>query len=125
MRIVALVAILGAMSSLEGAAQSGAPSNSAALASVNGKPITSAEVDKGIATDLAKLEAQIYELKKTRVNALIEEQLLAQEAAKRGITTEALIEAEVTSKQSAVSDEEVAVYYGANQAKLQKDLNAW
>ena len=125
MRIVTLVAILGVMSSLEGAAQSGAPSNSGALASVNGKVITSAEVDKGIATDLAKLEAQIYELKRARVNALIDEQLLTQEAGKRSITAEALIEAEVTSKQSAVSDEEVAVYYGANQAKLQKDLNSW
>ncbi len=125
MRIVALVAILGVMSSLEGAAQSGARSTTGALASVNGKPITNAEVEKAIATDLAKLEAQIYELKRARVNTLIDEQLLAQEASKRGITTDALLETEVTSKQSAVSDEEVAVYYGANQAKLQKDLNAW
>jgi protein-disulfide isomerase len=125
MRIVALTTILGVLWSLHGAAQSGAPNTSGALASVNGKPITSAEVEKSIATDLAKLEAQIYELKRARLNALIDEQLLSQEAVKRGITTDALIEAEVTSKQSAVSDEEVAVYYGANQGKLQKDLNAW
>ena len=124
MRIVTLVAILGVVLSLEGAAQSGA-GTSAPLASVNGKAITGAEVDKSIATDLAKLEAQIYELRRARVNTLIEEQLLAQEATKRGITATALIEAEVTSKQSPVSDEEVAIYYGANQAKLQKDLNAW
>jgi protein-disulfide isomerase len=125
MRFVTLVAILAATLSLNGAAQSGGQTNGAALATVDGKAISSAEVDKSIATDLSKLEAQIYELKKNTLNALIDEQLLAQEASKRGITTAALIQAEVTSKQSPVSDEEVAIYYGANQAKLQKDLNAW
>jgi len=122
---VTLVAVLAAAIGLDAAAQNGGQGMGGALATVNGKPITSAEVEKPIASDLAKLEAQIYELKKAKLNALIEEQLLAQEAAKRGITSTALLEAEVTSKQSPVGDEEVAVFYGANQAKLQKDLNTW
>ena len=117
-------AILAAALTTSAAAQGGGQS-AGALASVNGKAISSAEVEKTIAVDLAKLEAQIYELKKTKLDALIDEQLLAQEASKRGITTAALLEAEVTSKSSTVTDEEVAVYYGANQTKLQKDLNAW
>jgi protein-disulfide isomerase len=123
--VVTLVAVLGAAICLDAAAQSDGQGTGAALASVNGKPITSAEVDKSIASDLAKLEAQIYELKKARLDAIIEEQILAQEASKRGKTIAALLEAEVTSKQSPVTDEEVAVFYGANQAKLQKDLNSW
>ena len=125
MRAMILIAILGAALTTGAAAQGGGQSASGPLASVNGKAISSAEVEKPIAADLAKLEAQIYELKKNKLNTLIDEQLLAQEAAKRGITTAALLQAEVTSKSSAVTDEEVAVYYGANQAKLQKDLNAW
>jgi protein-disulfide isomerase len=107
------------------AAQGSGQGASGALASVNGKAISSAEVEKSIAADLAKLEAQIYELKKTTLDTLIDEQLIAQEASRRGITTSALVQAEVTSKSSTATDEEVAVYYGANQAKLQKDLNAW
>jgi protein-disulfide isomerase len=107
------------------AAQSGSTAGAGAVATVNGKPISAAEVDKSIATDLAKLEAQIYELKKARLDALIEEQLIAQEAARRGIGTEALIKAEVTGKQSPVTDEEIAIFYGANKAKLQKDISAW
>ena len=125
MRAVIVGAILAAALTASAAAQSGGQSASGPLASVNGKPISSAEVEKSIAADLAKLEDQIYELKKSRLDALIDEQLLAQEAAKRGITTAALLDAEVTSKSSTVTDEEVAVYYGANQAKLQKDLGAW
>jgi len=125
MRFMILVTVLGVTLSMDGAAQSGSQGTSGALASVNGKAISSAEVEKSIAADLAKLEAQIYELKKNKLTALIDEQLLAQEAGKRGITTAALIQAEVMSKPSPVTDEEVAVYYGANQAKLQKDLNTW
>jgi protein-disulfide isomerase len=125
MRFVTLVAILAATLSLNGAAQNAAPATGAALATVDGKAISSAEVEKSIATDLAKLETQIYELKKARLDALVEEQLLGQEASKRGITTATLIETEITSKQSPVTDEEIAIFYGANQARLQKDLNAW
>jgi protein-disulfide isomerase len=121
--------ILGAMVTAalttSAAAQGSGQSAGGALASVNGKPISNAEVEKTIAVDLAKLEAQIYELKKATLDALIDEQLIAQEANKRGITTAALLQAEVISKSGTVTDEEVAVYYGANQGKLQKDLNAW
>ena len=107
-------------------AQSGTQGSAAGvLATVNGKAITSAEVDKPIAQELAKLEQQIYDLKKGRLDTLIEEQLLTAEATRRGVSAAALVEAEITSKQSKVSDEEIAIFYGANQAKLQKDLNAW
>lgn len=125
MRSVILVALLSAGLTTHVAAQGGGQSVSGSLATVNGKAISNAEIDKAIAADLAKLEAQIYELKKNKLNTLIEEQLLAEEAGKRGITKAALVQAEVTSKAKTATDEEVAVYYGANQAKLQKDLNAW
>jgi protein-disulfide isomerase len=125
MRTVTVVAMLGLALSIQGAAEHDTHGIAAPLATVNGKAITSAEVEKEIAADLAKLETQIYDLKKTRLDALIDEQLLAQEASKLGITTAALLDAEVKAKQSPVSDEEIAVFYGANQVKLQKDLNAW
>ena len=125
MRAVILGAILGAALTTSAAAQGAGQSASGALASVDGKAISSADVEKPIASDLAKLEAQIYELKKAKLETLIDEQLLAQEASKRGITAAALLQAEVTAKASTATDEEVAVYYGANQTKLQKDLNAW
>lgn len=110
---------------LAAAAQTGSSSSGTVLAVVNDTPISSTEVEKPIAQELAKLESQIYDLKKAKLDALIDDQLLASEAAKRSITVAALIEAEVTSKKSSVSDEEVAVYYGANQARLKKDLASW
>jgi protein-disulfide isomerase len=125
MRFIVVGAVLGALLQVGAAGQDSAQHASVAVASVNGHVISSVDVEKTLAPDLAKLEAQIYELKKNRLDALIDEQLLAQEASKRGITAAALLQAEVTAKSSTVTDEEVAVYYGANQARLQKDLNAW
>ncbi len=125
MRMLTVVAILGIALSTSGAAEEKTQGNGAPLAVVNGKAITSAEVEKEVAADLAKLETQIYDLKKAKLDALIDEQLLADEATKRGITTAALLDAEVKAKQSPVTDEEIAVFYGANQAKLQKDLTTW
>jgi protein-disulfide isomerase len=119
-----LGAILGALQ-VSAVAQGRAQNAGTAVASVDGKVIGSADVEKTIGGDLARLEAQIYELKKNKLETLIDEQLLAQEASIRGIPIAALLQDEVTSKSSTVTNEEVAAYYGANQAKLQKDLNAW
>jgi protein-disulfide isomerase len=95
------------------------------LAIVNGTAITNAEVETSLGQSLAKLEEQIYELKKTKLDSLIDEALIAGEAKKRGLTADALMKVEVTSKLKPVTDEEVAVFYGANQARLQKDLTGW
>ena len=51
------------------------------LAEVDGVAITSEEVEKALASQLSKLEEQIYNLKRQRVEALINDKLLAKEAA--------------------------------------------
>jgi hypothetical protein len=47
---------------------------------------------------LRRLERQIYDTKRQKLEALINERLLAREAATRGVTVDALLEAEVTAK---------------------------
>lgn len=103
----------------------GAPAASTPIAVVNGTPISIEAVDSAVGQNLAKLQEQIYDLRKTKLDGLIDEQLIVAEAKKRGVTTQALLQTEVTAKLAPVSDEEVAIFYGANQARLQKDLSAW
>jgi hypothetical protein len=79
------------------------------LAEVDGVAITSEEVEKTLAPQLSKLEEQIYNLKGQRVEALINEKLLAKEAAKRGISVPALLDAEVTSKVGLVTEQEIEI----------------
>jgi protein-disulfide isomerase len=88
------------------------------LAEVDGVAITSEEVEKPLGMQLTKLEEQIYNLKRQRVEALINEKLLAKEAAKRGVSVPALLDAEVTSKVGLVTEQEIEKVYQESRDKL-------
>jgi protein-disulfide isomerase len=88
------------------------------LAELDGEAITAEEVEKTLGAPLARLQEQIYLIKRQKVEALIAERLLAKEAAKRGISVQALLDAEVTGKAGLVADQEIDVAYQANKAQL-------
>jgi len=87
------------------------------LALINDEAIFADEVERPLGAQISKLEEQIYALKRQRLEGLIQMRLLATEAAKRGLSVPALIEAEVTTKISPVTDQEIETYYQANKAK--------
>jgi protein-disulfide isomerase len=91
------------------------------LAEVEGVAITNDEVEKAIGAPLARLQEQIYTMKRQKIEQLIAERLLAKEAAKRGLSVPALLDAEVTSKVRLVTEQEVETFYQANKARLQGD----
>lgn len=96
------------------------PAHAAAdvLAEVDGVAITSEEVEKPLAAQLSKLEEQIYNLKRQRLEGLINEKLLAKEAAKRKISVAALLDAEITSKVGLVTEQEIEKFYQDNKAQI-------
>jgi len=102
---------------LSAAAQPAAKSEP--LAEVDGVATTNEEVEKSLGAPLAKLQEQIYTMKRQKVEALIAERLLAQEATKRGVSVQALLDAEVTSKVGLVTEQEIETFYQANKARLQ------
>jgi len=91
---------------------------SAPLAEVDGVAITADEVEKPLASQLSKLEEQIYDLKRQRLEALINEKLLATESAKRKLTVPALLDAEVTAKVGLVTEQEIEKFYQDNKAQI-------
>jgi protein-disulfide isomerase len=91
------------------------------LAEVDGVAITKEEIEKALAVQLSKLEEQIYTLKQRRLDAMIAERLIAKEAAKRGVSETALLDAEVTSKVGLVTEQEIDAFYAANKALLKDD----
>lgn len=97
------------------------PAKSEPLAEVDGEVITAEEVERALGASLAKLQEQIYTLKRQTVETLIAERLLAKEAAKRGVSVSALLEAEVTGKAGLVTVEELEAFYQANRARLTGD----
>ena len=91
------------------------------LAEVNGEAISAEEVDKAVRPQISKLEEQIYTIKKQRVEAIIRDRLLAQEAKRRGVSTQSLLDAEVTSKVGLVTEQEVEQFYQANKSRFPGD----
>jgi protein-disulfide isomerase len=90
----------------------------AVIAEVNGESITAAEIEKAVGQQIARLEEQIYTLRKQRLDNLIADRLLAAEAAKRKIAVSALLDAEVNAKVTVVTEAEIDGFIEANKARL-------
>lgn len=120
-RLTLVVLTLTALVALALLFAADSPEKNAALAEVNGEVITAAELERALGPSLTKLQEQIYALKKEKLENLIEERLLKAEAEKRGMTVEAILQAEVDGKLEPISDDEVKVFYEANKARIKGD----
>lgn len=95
------------------------------VATVGTTPITLAEVDdKALQQSTSsfggmKLSQALYEARRAVVDELIANALINQEAKARGMDRSAIIEQEITSKVSPVTDTEIATWYQANQGRVQ------
>jgi protein-disulfide isomerase len=110
-------------------AQDSKPAASGVVATVDGKPITDDELKKAAASELESLEIQRlqYEANYSRerhqvleknLDRLIEERLLAAEAARLGVSEKALLATEVDSKVKPPTQAEVEAFYEANKARI-------
>ena len=93
------------------------------VAVVNGKEITEQELLDRVRGEMSKLEAQMYEVRRNGAEELISDYLLEQTAQSRGLTKDQLLQQEVDSKVSEVTDKEVDNFYAANQARIRKPLD--
>jgi len=97
------------------------PAQSEPLAEVDGETITAEEVETALAAQFAKLEEQIYTLKRAKVETLISDRILAREATRRGISVPELLDAEITSKVALVTEQEIEAFYQTNRNRLRGD----
>ncbi|HKG23120.1 MAG TPA: thioredoxin domain-containing protein [Blastocatellia bacterium] len=88
------------------------------LATVNGKPITSGDVEDSLKPLIYDVQEQIYNLRKTQIDLKVNDTLLEQEAAKKKVTTRALLDAEVAPKIKAVTDEDAKKFYDENMSRI-------
>jgi protein-disulfide isomerase len=90
----------------------------AVVATIDGEPILSADIDKLIGARVALLNEQIYQLQRQTIDGLIDQRLIAKEAARRGLTETELLDVEVAKKTDAVTDTDVETFYRANESRL-------
>jgi len=81
-----------------------------AVATIGATPITSEELDQELATR-PKLAKQVYDARREALESMILDRLLRAEATRRGITPDALLQAEVEAKAKPPTDIEVQRFY--------------
>jgi protein-disulfide isomerase/CRISPR/Cas system CSM-associated protein Csm2 small subunit len=92
------------------------------LASVNGREITSADVEESLRPLVYGVQEQVYRLRAQEVELKVNDLLLNQEARRRGVTPKALLEAEVFSKVQAVTEADARKFYDENKARIEGDF---
>jgi protein-disulfide isomerase len=88
------------------------------VATVDGTPITRGELETQVKSQLVEIDNQRYEVLSEGLDGMVSQALLEKEAKARGITPDALIQQEVTSKLSTPSDADIQKVYDANKAQL-------
>jgi protein-disulfide isomerase len=89
----------------------GATDPNTAAATVNGRPVSQAEVEAHSQGRLIQLQTQEYALKRQALDDAIDQILLEQESARRGVTVPALVESEIEGKIRAVTDDQVEAVF--------------
>jgi protein-disulfide isomerase len=95
------------------------------VATVGSTAITLAQVDEKALQQAAstfgamKLSQALYEARRTVIDQMIDDELIAQDAKARKLEPAAVIQQEITAKVAAVTDDDVAAWFKDNQGRLQ------
>ena len=90
------------------------------FATIKGEKITSGDIEDALLALIFDVQEQVYKLRKDELELSINDTLLNQEAAKRKITTAALLDAEVKPK--AVTDQQAQLFYDQNKERVSGDF---
>ena len=90
------------------------------MAVVNGEKITSADIEDSLLPMLFDVQTRVYQLRKVELDLRVNDTLLAQEAHKRGITTNALLDAEIKPK--TITEEEARAFHEQNKTRVSGDF---
>jgi protein-disulfide isomerase len=108
---------------VEAAAPPATPADRArVLATVNGKNITSGDVEDSLLPLVATVQEQVYLVRKADLDMKINDILLNAEAAKRSVTARAVLDAEITGKLPPVTEAQALDFYNKNKARINGDF---
>jgi hypothetical protein len=88
------------------------------LAVVNEKQITMGDIENSLRPLISKVQEQVYTLRKQDLELKVNDTLLTQEAQKKGVTTRALLDAEVSAKVPPVTDAQAQEFYDKNKERI-------
>lgn len=94
------------------------------VVTVAGQPISAGPMLERLKPIIYNLKIEAYEHTRQRVDGLVDDMLLLEEARRRQIGPEEIVRAEISDKVKAPTEEEVAKFYSENKARISGDLNS-
>jgi thiol-disulfide isomerase/thioredoxin len=94
------------------------------VVAIAGQPITAAPIIERLKPIVYNLKLEAYEATKQRVDRLVDDMLLLEEARRRQLGPEEIVRAEISDKVKNPTDEEISKFYSENKARISGDLNA-
>ena len=95
----------------------------AKIAEVDGQAILASDLQKYAGRELSVQRENLYKLEKQKLEEYISAFLLTQEAKKRVVSIETVLDQEVNSNILPVGDDEIEVFYKSNKARIAVDLD--
>jgi len=93
------------------------------FATVNGRKITSRDVEDGLRPLILQVQQQVYAYRKRDVELKINDLLLEQEAKRQGMTPKALLDQNVRAKLPLVTDARAQAFYNENKTRLRGNFS--
>jgi protein-disulfide isomerase len=97
---------------------------SSVVATIAGQPITGALLIERLKPIIYKLKSETYEVTKQRVDRMVDDMLLLEEARRRQIGPEEIVRTEISDKVRPPTEAEVAQFYNENKARISGDLDS-
>ncbi|HEU4508814.1 MAG TPA: thioredoxin domain-containing protein [Pyrinomonadaceae bacterium] len=94
------------------------------VATIAGQPLRASSLLERLKPIIYDMRLQAYELTKAKLDQLVNDMLLLEEARRRQIGPEQIIRAEISDKVRPPTEEEVAKFYNDNKARISGDLNS-
>ncbi len=94
------------------------------VATIAGQPITAAPIIERLKPVIYNMKFEAYQATRQRVDQLVDDMLILEEAKRRQIGPEEIVRAEISDKVKTPTEEEVAKFYSENKARISGDLNS-
>ncbi len=88
------------------------------VARVGDREFTMSELDQKIMATNVRIFQDLYDARRAALGELVADALLAREAEKRSVTVDELVEQEITSEVTPVTDEDIEGFYEQNRVRL-------
>ncbi len=93
-------------------------SGGSVVARIGDREITMSELDQKVLATNVKIFQDLYDARRAALGELVADALLAREAEKSSVTVDELVEQEITSEVTPVTDEDIEGFYEQNRVRL-------